>query len=167
MGNRPCLVLAEWELLLIPPGWPMIEQTESCLFSGSRKIQIQKTGRIQNTKLSLRQNKHKIAKKPRKFVCLFFFILSFTQQMLWEWMWCQLLGKLITWHATRLNPANPIIYHPFRGPAVAIVTPSVSTATQGSNSKGEAACCGRGECWHKTIVVWCKVCMLLLSFICD
>lgn len=35
MGNRPCLVLVEWELLLIPLGWPMTEQTASCLFSGS------------------------------------------------------------------------------------------------------------------------------------
>ncbi len=35
MGNRPCLVLVEWELLLIPLGWPMTEQTGSCLFSGS------------------------------------------------------------------------------------------------------------------------------------
>lgn len=35
MGSRPCLVLVEWELLLIPLGWPMTEQTESCLFSGS------------------------------------------------------------------------------------------------------------------------------------
>lgn len=35
MGNHPCLVPVEWELLLIPLGWPMTEQTESCLFSGS------------------------------------------------------------------------------------------------------------------------------------
>lgn len=35
MGIRPCLVLVELELLLIPLGWPMTEQTESCLFSGS------------------------------------------------------------------------------------------------------------------------------------
>lgn len=34
MGNHPCLVLVEWELLLIPLGWPMTEQTGSCLFSG-------------------------------------------------------------------------------------------------------------------------------------
>lgn len=35
MGSHPCLVLVEWELLQIPPGWPVTEQTESCLFSGS------------------------------------------------------------------------------------------------------------------------------------
>lgn len=34
-GNHPCLVLVEWELLLIRLGWPMTEQTGSCLFSGS------------------------------------------------------------------------------------------------------------------------------------
>lgn len=49
--------------------------------------------------------------------------------MLSDWMWCQLLGKLITWHATQLNPANPVVYHPFGGPTVTIVTPSVSKAT--------------------------------------
>lgn len=35
MGSHPCLVRGEWELLQIPPGWPVTEQTESCLFSGS------------------------------------------------------------------------------------------------------------------------------------
>lgn len=65
--------------------------------------------------------------------------------MLREWMWCQLLEKLISWHAARLNPANPIIYHPFRGPTVAIETPPVSTATQGNDGKGEALYCSGGE----------------------
>lgn len=35
MGSRPCLVLVEWGLLLIPLVWPMTERTENCLFSGS------------------------------------------------------------------------------------------------------------------------------------
>lgn len=95
---------------------------------------------------SQKKTNKKNCNKPRKFFFFYFLsFLSFTQQMLREWMWCQLLGKLITWHAARLNPANPIIYHLFLGPTVAIVTPSVATATQGGDSKGEALYCRREE----------------------
>lgn len=81
-----------------------------------------------------------------------------------EWMWCQLLGKLITWHVARLNPANPIIYHLFLGPTVAIVTPSVATATQGGDSKGEALYCRWEEGLAEKDGDWCKmkVCSFLM-----
>lgn len=136
MGNRPCLVLVGWELLLIPLGWPMTEQTESCLFSGSvteeentQKKEKREMGDTWEHEINSQTKQTRNCNRPRKFFfCLILFI-SFTQQMLSEWKWCQLLGKLITWHATQLNPANPVIYHPFGGPTVAIVTPSVSTAT--------------------------------------
>lgn len=167
MGNHPCLVLVEWELLLIPLGWPMTEQTESCLFSGSMTGRKREMAKSWEHDINSQTKQTKNCNKPRKFFFLppdFPSFLSFTQQMLREWMWCQLLGKLITWHAARLNPANPIIYHPFRGPTVAIVTPSVSKATQCSDGKGEALYCGRGErmaeynggsMQNESVLFWC------------
>lgn len=151
MGSRPCLVLVEWELLLIPLGWPMTEQTESCLFSGSvteegKTHRAREKGEAWEHAInSQKKTNKKTAINQESFFFYFLSFLSFTQQMLRERMWCQLLGKLITWHAARLNPANPIIYHLFLGPTVAIVTPSVATATQGGDSKGEALYCRREE----------------------
>lgn len=85
MGNRPCLVLVEWELLLIPQGWPMTEQTESCLFSGSvteegriqREREQERWERLENMKSTPRQNKQKTAINQESFLFFLIFFISF------------------------------------------------------------------------------------------
>lgn len=75
MGSRPCLVLEEWELLLRPLGWPMTEQTGSCLFSGSVTEERKDTeSKRENMKSTPRQNKQKTAINQESF----FFFLSFS-----------------------------------------------------------------------------------------
>lgn len=70
MGSRPCLVLVEWELLLTPLGWPMTEQTESCLFSGSvreeGKTESKREGRGLRTYNQLPDKTNKKCNKPMK-----------------------------------------------------------------------------------------------------
>lgn len=80
MGSRPCLVLVEWELLLIPLGWPMTEQTESCLFSGS-VTEEGKTHREQERRERLENMQSTPRKKQTKKTAInqesFFSFISF------------------------------------------------------------------------------------------
>lgn len=81
MGNHPCLVLVEWELLLIPLGWPRTEQTESCLFSGS-VTEEEKTQRArENMKSTPRQNKQKTAIDQESFFGFSFFHSTDAERM--------------------------------------------------------------------------------------
>ena len=74
MGNRPCLVLVEWELLLIPQEWPMTEQTESCLFSGS-VIRGEDTEKIKTGERPENMISTPRLNKQRKIKKVFFFLI--------------------------------------------------------------------------------------------
>lgn len=77
MGSRPCLVLVEWELLLIPLGWPVTEQTASCLFSGSVRDKGKTQRARENMQSSPRQNKQKTAINQESFF-VFFVLFHFS-----------------------------------------------------------------------------------------
>lgn len=141
MGNRPCLVLVGWALLLKPQGWPMTVLTGSCLFSGSMRGREKESDGKAWVPSQIKSAPKKKKRIKIDLVVLFFCSADARRMNKMPASW-----KLITWHAALLNPANPIIYHPFWVPVVAIVTLLVSTATETA---------GRGSLlWRGVVQKW-------------